>query len=82
MATVAYVKWTCKDGRVLRIVDMEDQHLFNTIRMLERNAEKGYREQDPGAVDILEMCIMPYDCFLHPCYEHLVREANKRGIEL
>lgn len=32
-------EWKCQDGRVLKIVAMDDGHLRNTIRMLRR---KGY----------------------------------------
>lgn len=35
--------WTCRDGRVLAIVDMTTQHLQNTVRMLRR---KGFVTPD------------------------------------
>ena len=31
--------WKTKDGRVLKVADMEDSHLINTIKYMQRRAE-------------------------------------------
>jgi hypothetical protein len=35
---VAADEWQTRDGRVLKIYDMDDRHLENTIRYIERTA--------------------------------------------
>ena len=36
--------WTLKDGSRIRIVDMDDAHLINTIFFIQRNREKAASE--------------------------------------
>lgn len=32
--------WTCKNGQKVRVCDMEDRHLLNTIAFIERTASR------------------------------------------
>ena len=74
--------WTTKNGAKIRVRDMTDVHLANTIRMIERKAEEGFlvgcvscdgAYEDP----YVEMCHNPSE--LCEEYEWLLEEADRRG---
>lgn len=72
---IKYAIWKQRDGTEIRVVDMDDQHLFNTIRMLERSAERHARDL------FYAYDFDPNDC-LKPIYWTMVAVAQTRGIQL
>lgn len=45
--------WTTKDGHKIRICDMSDIHLLNTIKFLEKKAKELYDEELSSAYSCL-----------------------------
>lgn len=84
--------WTCKDGRKIKIKDMSDSHLKNTIAMLER-AHSSLIENAWAACSILQGEMASYYAeqeidgleevnSTHPLYDDLVEEQNKRSAKV
>lgn len=80
---VPYAIWKQKDGTEIRVIDMDDQHLFNTIRMLERNAEARAKRADKfQPLDFEEHFDNLPEHYLKPIYYIMVVAAQSRGIQL
>jgi len=84
--------WTTKKGEKVRIKDMTDSHLLNTIKLIERN----HRDELNAAYSVAsiltgEMATFcaerDIDCmedegpsYTHPLYSDLVDEAERRKL--
>lgn len=78
---VRYVAWKTKDGRLLRVADMDDAHLVSTIRMLERKVEAKHADacahmSDPDDVT------PEAEWMEHPVLDFMRFVAKTRGIVL
>lgn len=83
-------KWTQKNGKKIRIKDMSDQHLINTIKMLERRLEEAKRNMPYPMFngDMAQwFAEQDYDAFQKsvvsdhvPIYDDLIEEKIMRGL--
>ena len=84
--------WTTRDGRVMRLSDMDDNHLRNTANMLWRNAQKahrwGYNQIQADAIFSDKDWYCGYDDshdtaddYLDGRYWAMLSEIEGRGIE-
>ena len=90
--------WTTKDGRRLRICDMDNEHLVNTIKLLQRVAET----KKIHSVVLMTTCVGPngdmaqlafddafdqtlestFEDYLPPIYENFECEMHLRKLEM
>ena len=86
--------WTTKTGNKIRICDMSDSHLDNTIKMLERGAKarhgsllnfytfgpmpQGEMAQDCFDQEFDRLLEAEWTDFLHPLYDNLIQEQQRR----
>ena len=85
-------KWMTKGGRKIRIRDMTDPHLLNTIMMLERKHSRdvcmlyslsGFIQGEQASLDLdsaIDRAEEGGAAESYPIYEDMVREAFKRGL--
>ena len=91
-------KWTMKDGAKIRIKDMGDGHLINTLKMLKRAGQRRlvrdinwfWSVPEPsGEMALLdfenierELSDRTWDDYVPEIFDDLVAEARKRGIDI
>lgn len=83
--------WKTKSGRKIKISDMDDNHLKNTIAMLHRQENvvlsnvvgipmpSGEAAFDAVSEGLCDLAYAPYG-MANPSYADLVNEATKRGL--
>ena len=78
--------WKYKMWQEIRVIDMTDDHLVNSINLLRRKADDdyvAYKMAENWDCDDPDVYFTPEpDHFLPAIYNDLIFEMHKRGIEL
>lgn len=74
---------TTRDGTAIRLTEMSDQHLDNTIRFYEQRAEEGILIRTGGGFDVDDIWYDEYTIYGKEALEYLdyddyVRERERR----
>ncbi len=93
-----YPRWTLRDGTKVRLEDLSNRHLARCIKRCEDKAKDrwptfaaecyraaGYADEEgrlDERVETLEDPDHGWEVCLHPMHEHLVAEAERRGIDV
>ena len=84
--------WTTKEGHRIAVRDMDNGHLLNTIRFLERAAERKVQDFMSCPMPNGDMALMAWEqefdamCSAEvedffPIYKHMIAEAVRRGLD-
>jgi hypothetical protein len=82
------MKHTTKDGREMNIADMDDGHLLNTIKWIERRAKEGVKSEvgfyDSCGTDHYydEITYYGEEALEFLNYSSYVEEANRRNLDI
>jgi hypothetical protein len=94
-ATTNGIRWRTKEGRVMLLKEMDDSHLINSIKLLERQANGDQRaialiavalsewKPSPTAMAMMEKIFSDMDSpVMPPGHKELRAEATRRGLML
>lgn len=72
--------WTTKDGRVLAILSLNDEHLTNAIRMLESRGMRTPEEVAQSVIAQAEMRMSRFGSDMQKKYTRLLEERDRRAL--
>lgn len=70
--------WRTKDGRIVDIKKMDDEHLKNTIRFLERRGVRSEKEQETDLIARTEAAMCQMGELAQAQYEAMLKEKEHR----
>ena len=76
--------WTMRTGEKIKVADMSDSHLANTLRMLKKNAEATAKLLEWVDTDCNDMRVVQdgyWPDYTPPIFKTMEHEAQHRGLE-